>query len=274
MPGVEPLVVLVTGAGRGYGAVVARHLAARGTTVAVLGRDAAALQVLADEIDALPLVADVLDRSAVERAVAALHERHGRVDVLVNNAGVGGPLGLAWEVDSDAWWQTLEVNVRGTHLVTSAVLPGMVAAGAGRVINVASHAGTARWPYGSAYAVSKAAVIKLAENLAAEVRKQGVVVLSYHPGILEVGLTDTLFKAEPEAGTVEGMVADWFRQQIALGRSVDADVSAAQLVRLVVGEADAFSGRYLTAYDDLDALLAAAGDVVGTDLYTLGLLTP
>lgn len=273
MPDVEPLVALVTGAGRGYGAVVARHLAAQGTTVAVLGRDEAALQALAAEVDGVPLVADVLDQPAVEAAVAALHDRFGRVDVLVNNAGVGGPLGLAWEVDRDAWWQTLEVNVRGTHLVTSAVLPGMVAAGSGRVINVASHAGTARWPYGSAYAVSKAAVIKLAENLAAEVRRHGITVLSYHPGILEIGLTDSLFKAEPPPGTTEAMIAAWFRQQIAEGRSVDADVSAAQLARLALGEADAFSGRYLTAYDDLDALLAEADEVQGTDRYTLGLLT-
>jgi NADP-dependent 3-hydroxy acid dehydrogenase YdfG len=270
----EPPVVLVTGAGRGYGAVVSRHLARAGASVAVLGRDETALTALADEIGSVPLVADVLDRTAVGAAVSALHQRFGRVDVLVNNAGVGGPLGLAWEVDPDAWWQTLEVNVRGTHVVTSAVLPGMVAAGAGRVVNVASHAGTARWPYGSAYAVSKAAVIKLGENLAAEVRRHGIAVLSYHPGILEIGLTDTLFRAEPAPGTTEAMVAAWFRQQIAEGRSVDADVSAATLTRIALGEADAFSGRYLTAYDDLDALLAAADDVQGTDLYTLGLLRP
>ncbi len=268
------LLALVTGAGRGYGAVVARRLADRGVTVALLGRDTAALEALAAEIGGLPLLADVLDREAVDSRVRELQSGHGTIDVLVNNAGVGGPLGLAWEVDTDAWWHTLEVNVRGTHNVTSAVLPGMLAARAGRVVNVVSHAGTHRWPYGSAYAVSKAAAIKLGENLAAEVRREGVTVLNFHPGILEIGLTDSLFKAEPAPGTTEGKVAQWFRDEISAGHSIDAEVSAKQLVRLAMGEADALTGRYITAYDDLDELLSRADDIVGTDHYTLGLIKP
>jgi NADP-dependent 3-hydroxy acid dehydrogenase YdfG len=270
----DPHLALVTGAGRGYGAVVARRLADRGVTVALLGRDAVALQALADDIGGVPLVADVLDGDAVDARVQELQSQHGAVDVLVNNAGVGGPLGLAWEVDRDAWWHTLEVNVRGTHNVTCSVLPAMVAARSGRVINVVSHAGTHRWPYGSAYAVSKAAAIKLGENLAAEVRRQGVTVLNFHPGILEIGLTDSLFKAEPAPGTTEAMVAQWFRDEIAAGHSVDAEVSAGKLVRLAMGEADALSGRYLTAYDDLDEVLAHLDDVVSSSAYTLGLITP
>ena len=265
---------LVTGAGRGYGAVLARRLAAAGMTVAILGRDAERVGAVADEIDGVALVADVCDPDAIASGVRGLTERHGSVDVLVNNAGIGGPLGLAWEVDADDWWRTLEVNLRGAHTVTSAVLPGMVARGSGRVINVVSHAGTARWPYGSAYAVSKAALIKLGENLAAEVRRHGVVVLNYHPGILEIGLTDTLFAAAPPPGSVEAMVAEWFRTQIAEGRSVDADASAEQLVRLARGDADALSGRYLTAYDDLDAILARADEIAGSTAYTLGLIEP
>ena len=262
---------LVTGAGRGYGAVIARHLAAGGFTVAVLGRDAAAVEAVAGSIGGIALQADVLDADRVEESVRRVLDPHGAIDVLVNNAGVGGPLGPAWQVDPDEWWRTLEVNVRGTHTVTRAVLPDMIARRSGRIVNVVSNAGVARWPFGSAYAVSKAAVIKHGENLAAEVRRHGVVVLNFHPGILEIGLTDTLFAADPVAGTYEAMVADWFRQQIAEGRSVDAEDSAAQLARLAGGLADAFTGRYFTAYDDLDAIVAGAADVADTD-YTLGLL--
>jgi NAD(P)-dependent dehydrogenase (short-subunit alcohol dehydrogenase family) len=264
---------LVTGGGRGYGAVVARHLAAGGFTVAVLGRDAGAVDAVAESIDGVALHADVLDADRIADVVGDHRERHGPIDVLVNNAGVGGPLGLAWAVDPDEWWRTLEVNVRGTHTVTRAVVPHMVARGRGRIINVASNAGVARWPYGSAYAVSKAAVIKHGENLAAEVRRHGVVVLNFHPGILEIGLTDTLFTADPEPGTTEAMVADWFRTQIAEGNSVDADASAAQLTRLATGVADNLTGRYFTAYDDLDAIVERAGDIAETD-YTMGLLKP
>lgn len=264
---------LVTGGGRGYGAVVARQLAGAGFTVAVLGRSLDAVAAVADEIGGIAIRGDVLDSEQIGDAVGSLVEEHGPVDLLVNNAGVGGTLGLAWEVDPDDWWRTFEVNVRGTHLVTRAVLPGMIERRSGRIISVASHAGVARWPFGSPYSTSKAALIKYGENLAAEVRRFGITVLSFHPGILEIGLTDTLFEAQPEPGTLEGMVADWFRQQIAEGRSIDAEVSASQLVRLAEGVADPLTGRYFTAYDDLDAIAEHAGSLTQTD-YTLGLLAP
>jgi NADP-dependent 3-hydroxy acid dehydrogenase YdfG len=274
MMSVRPQLALVTGAGRGFGAVVARRLAGAGIRVAALGRNPAAIEAIADETGGLSVIADVLDERRVDEGVRALVAEHGPIGVLVNNAGVGGTFGLAWEADRDAWWHTVEVNVRGTHNVTSAVVPSMVEAGAGRIINVVSHAGTARWPYSSAYVVSKAGVIKYGENLAAEVRRLGVKVFNYHPGILEIGLTENFFATDPQPGTLEGMVADWFRKQIAEGRSMDATVSADKLVRLAWGDADALSGRYLTAYDDLDELLSRSTEIVDANLYTLGLLEP
>ncbi len=264
---------LVTGAGRGYGAVVARRLAADGFTVAALGRDLAAVEEVADSVGGVAVHADVLDADRVHQAVGALVTSHGAIDVLVNNAGVGGTLGPAWEVDPDEWWRTFEVNVRGTHTVTTAVVPAMVARRGGRIINVVSNAGVARWPYGSSYAVSKAAVIKYGENLAAEVRRHGVTVLNFHPGILEIGLTETLFDSNPTQGTYDAMVAGWFRQQIAEGHSIDEEASAAQLARLAGGLADALTGRYFTAYDDLEAIVADAATLADTH-YTLGLLKP
>jgi NAD(P)-dependent dehydrogenase (short-subunit alcohol dehydrogenase family) len=149
----------------------------------------------------------------------------------------------------------------------------MVARRRGRVINVVSNAGVARWPYGSAYAVSKAAVIKHGENLAAEVRRHGITVLNFHPGILEIGLTETLFDADPPPGSYEAMVTVWFRRQIAEGRSIDAEASAAQLARLAGGVADALTGRYLTAYDDIEGMATDGAKLAETD-YTLGLLKP
>lgn len=263
---------LVTGGGRGYGVEIARQLAAAGHRVAVLGRSPARVEAVAEEVGGIPVVADVLDSARLDSAVADILEMHGPIDALVNNAGVGGSLGLAWQLPRDDWWQAVEVNVRGTHNATTAVLPSMIARGSGRVVNVVSHAGVARWPYGSAYAVSKAAVIKYGENLAAELRKKGVAVLNFHPGILEVGLTATLFESDPEPGTDEHMVAQWFRQQIAEGRSVDASASAAKLARLASGDFDRLSGRYLTAYDDLDEVQARIPEIVTGDLYTLGLI--
>lgn len=265
---------LVTGAGHGYGRVVAQRLAAAGFRVGVLGRDATVVRSVADEVGGMSVVADVLDRAGVEAAVGELVSHLGPIGVLVNNAGVRASFGLAWEVDGDDWWRTFEVNVRGTHHVTSAVLPGMLELRGGRIINVVSHAGTARWPYGSAYAVSKAAVIKYGENVAAEVRRRGVVVLNYHPGIMEIGLTETLFASNPEQGSIDNLIADWFKEEIAGGRGIDAEVSANGLVRLALGDADALSGRYITAYDDLDALMSRSSEIQDANLYTLGLLHP
>ncbi len=261
----------MTGAGRGYGAVVAERLAAAGHTVGVLGRSRVDVERVASEIGGVPLIADVLDAAAVDEAVASFAAA-GPLDTLVNNAGVGGTLGLAWEVDRDDWWRTFEVNVRGTHHVTTAVLPSMLERGAGRIVNVVSHAGVARWPYGSPYAVSKAALIKYGENLAQELRRLGVAVLNYHPGILEIGLTGTLFASDPQPGTTDHMVAEWFRAQIAAGRSVDAEESAARLCRLASGALDSLSGKYVTAYDDLDELAARAGELGAGEGLTLGLL--
>ncbi|HJQ41844.1 MAG TPA: SDR family oxidoreductase [Jatrophihabitantaceae bacterium] len=266
-------VVLVTGAARGYGEVVSRRLAADGALVAVLARDSGRAAALADDIGGIPLVADVLDRDAVTDAVDTLMSRVDRIDALVNNAGLGGTLGPAWEVDPDDWWHCFEVNVRGTHTVTSAVLPSMIAAGAGRIVNVVSNAGVNRWPLGSAYAVSKAAVIKYGENLAAELRRYGIVTVNFHPGILEIGLTESLFSSQPEPSTYGGRVADWFRQEIELGHSVDSERSASMLTRLALTAPLTLTGRYVTAYDDLDDLLARA-ESARPEAFTLGLLQP
>lgn len=270
---VSDRIALVTGANRGYGSYVARHLTGAGFTVAALGRDEEATTAIADELSGLALIADLRDRDAVDDAIGSCIAQHGSFDVVVNNAGVGGTFATAWEAEPDDWWHTVEVNLRGTHNVTRAVVPGMVAAGRGRIVNVVSHAGTARWPYASAYVVSKAGLIKYGENLAAEVRRTGVVVFNYNPGILDVGLTRTLFNSTPAAGSLDALVAEWFHEQIDTGNGVDADLSAATLTRLAAGDADVLSGRYITAYDDLDALIARGAEIASSNAYTLGLIT-
>jgi NAD(P)-dependent dehydrogenase (short-subunit alcohol dehydrogenase family) len=263
-------VCLVTGGARGYGEALVRRLAAAGATVAILGRDSSRVKTLASEIGGLGVVADVVDRDQVQAAADQVVAETERVDVLVNNAGLGWPLGLAWEVDPDEWWRCVEVNVRGSYTVTRAVLPGMIEARCGRIINIVSHAGTARWPLGSAYAVSKAALIKLGENLAVETRRYGIAVVNYHPGIMDIGLTETLF-TKSEISSSESRVADWFREQIDSGNNADVGTSCDMVVRLAAGAADALSGRYLTAYDDLDEIVrsVAAGN---EETQTLGLI--
>jgi NAD(P)-dependent dehydrogenase (short-subunit alcohol dehydrogenase family) len=263
---------VVTGAGRGYGRVVAGKLAEAGVVVGVLGRARADVEAVASETGGWPLVADVLDPSAVQLAIDSFVAEHGQLDLLVNNAGLGGPLGLAWEVPAEEWWRTVEVNLGGTHNVTRAAIPHLLRAGGGTIINVVSHAGTARWPLGSAYAVSKAALIKYGENLAAELRRHGVAVVNYHPGIMDLGLTGDLLASAPEPGSADATVAAWFRREIDSGNAIEPGDSAARLVTLALGPARRLSGRYLTAYDDLDSVLEGADRSAAA--FTLGLIAP
>ena len=275
-PDLGEQVTLVTGGGRGIGRAIAQALATAGAAVAVMARTADEVAETAALIDAtggraVAVTADVTDRQAVERAVATIERQLGPVDVLVNNAGVGGPIGPLWGVDPEEWWRTIEINLRGVFLCSRTVLPGMVARQRGRIINVASQAGVHRWPQVSAYAIAKAAVIKCTENLAAETKRAGVTVFAIHPGVVMVGPTAALLQAEAAAGSAEARVAAWFRQQIASGREVSVERAAALVTVLASGRADALSGRYLTVYDDIDALIARAEEIQRQDLYTLKL---
>jgi NAD(P)-dependent dehydrogenase (short-subunit alcohol dehydrogenase family) len=270
-------VALVTGGGRGLGRVFAQTLAAAGAAVAVAARSAdelAGTVALIDEAGghALAVPLDVTDRRAVEHAVGRIVDRQGPVALLVNNAGVCGPIAPVWEVDPEDWWRAMEINLRGSFLCARAVLSGMIEHRRGRIINIASHAGVFRWPRVSAYAISKAALVKLTENLAVEVKKLGVAVFAVHPGIATIGLTEAALAATtaaPESSV--GRAMGWVRQQVEAGHAVPPERSADLVLRLALGHADALSGRYLTVYDDLDALIAQATQIQQDDLYTLRL---
>jgi 3-oxoacyl-[acyl-carrier protein] reductase len=109
-------VALVTGGGRGIGARIARELASAGARVAVAARTREQVEKVAREIDGLALEVDVGNRAEVERMVAETERELGPIQLLVANAGIGGPEALTWDVDPDAWWQVFEVNVLGVHL--------------------------------------------------------------------------------------------------------------------------------------------------------------
>jgi NAD(P)-dependent dehydrogenase (short-subunit alcohol dehydrogenase family) len=269
-------VALVTGAGRGIGRVIAASLASAGASVALLARTSDEVEDSARVLDragadVMPLTADVTDIQAVEYAVERIERRFGPIDLLVNNAGTSGPMGPLWEVEAGAWLRTMDINLRGTFVCTRFVLPGMILRGQGRIINMASHAGIHRWPLVSAYAVSKSAVIKFTENLAVETRPHGVVAFAVHPGVVTAGMTEAVLKADAPAGSSAARVATWFRQQLADGRGLPPERAGDLVLTLASGRADALSGRYLTAYDDIEDLIRRAREIQRNDLRTLGL---
>ena len=247
--------VVVTGGAKGLGRAFAETLGRAGVNVVITGRDATALALAERELRAAgaaveAVVADITDRAAMADVVRRAEDAFGVLDVLVNNAGVRGPVGPTWEIDHDALWRAMEVNVGGTMIACRAALESMVPRGAGLIVNIVSHAGVHRWPHATAYSVSKAAVIKFTENLAVEVRRHGVGVLSYHPGLLDIGLTVEGAKAATVGGVWEQRIAAWVEGERAAGRITPVAQATDVLLRLVTSDDNELSGRYITVDDE------------------------
>lgn len=175
----EGQVVIVTGGGRGIGQTIAMVLAKAGAQVTVVARSEAQLIETVEAIDraggrAMAIPVDVSDSSAVHWMVREVEEKFGPINLLVNNAGVAEPFGPIAQADAAAWWRCFEINVRGPFLCSQAVLPGMLGRRRGRIVHVASGAGTFAIPNLSAYAISKTALIRLSETLALECAHTGV----------------------------------------------------------------------------------------------------
>lgn len=187
----EGTVAVVTGAGQGIGAAVARALRESGATMVLAGRTAATLEAVAEELggDTLPVVTDVTDPAAVARLADTVRARLGDVGVLVNNAGasLAAPL---HKLSLNDWNRMLAVNATGTFLVTQAFHSGMVHRGWGRIVNIASVAGLSGGKYISAYAAAKHAVIGFTRSIAAEVADKGVTVNAVCPGFVATPMTD------------------------------------------------------------------------------------
>jgi 3-hydroxy acid dehydrogenase / malonic semialdehyde reductase len=178
--------VFVTGASSGFGAAIARRFAGDGARVVACARRADRLEALAGELGASvhTIALDVRDRAAVQSAIAALPDELGPVDVLVNNAGLAKGLDPAQEADLDDWDEMLDTNCRGLLSCTRAVLPAMVARGAGHVINMGSIAATYPYPGGNVYGATKAFVRQLSLNLRADLHGTGVRVTCIEPGLV------------------------------------------------------------------------------------------
>ncbi|PWG12168.1 NAD(P)-dependent oxidoreductase [Streptomyces sp. V2] len=260
-PDLTGLRVLVTGAAGGLGRAVAEAVHAAGGDLVLTTRTPQSQGVAAAGLDRGPrvvtAVADVTNAAELAAAVKLATDRLGGIDVLVNNAGVPGPAGPVWESDPAEWQHAMDVNLGGTLAACRAVVPGMIERGRGRIVTVSSHAGHTRWPYVSAYSVSKAAVNKLTENLAIELLPHDIAAFSYHPGLLDVGIGAA--PAQEAENPWQRRVDSWLAAQRRAGRYAALPAALGNLLRLIGGEADALTGRYLTYEDDLAALVAATG---------------
>lgn len=267
-PSLEGAVAIVTGGGRGLGRSIAEMLAARGASVAVLGRSDELLQQAVDSIEqaggtAMAISCDVIGNGSIHKAVARVEDAWGPVSLLVNNAGIGGGNGPLWETDCEDWWRVIEVNLKGPFLAMHAVLPGMVRERRGCIINVGSYIGVSPNGQASAYSTSKAALMRLSDCAAESAAGSDVSVFTISPGFVWTDMTREvdaqLRQQDPD---YDGMDESWI---------FTADDAAKLCVRLASGEADALSGRMIHVRDDLDELIARAGEIVEKDGYALRL---
>jgi NAD(P)-dependent dehydrogenase (short-subunit alcohol dehydrogenase family) len=215
---------LVTGGGTGLGAAISRRLHAERVRVVVAGRRSDPLQRLADELGngIRAEVCHVADPESV--ADLARRLRGEQVSILINNAGIAGPVAPLTEIDPDAWDEVFATNVRGTFLMCHAFLPAMIEHGFGDVINMASVSGKRPLIRRTPYCASKMAVIGLTATLAFEVGPYGVRVNSLSPGPVEGERMDRNFRLEAErTSTTYDEARDAFVNRSALGRMITED---------------------------------------------------
>lgn len=225
---------VVTGGGSGLGAAIARSLHAAGAEVVVVGRDERKLAAVVDELGsrARALVCDVSDAVSVRALQSALEATP--VSILVNNAGVAGPVAALVDIDTDDWDQVFAVNVRGAFLLCKAFLPGMIARGTGDIVNVASVTGKRPLAHRTPYSASKMAVIGLTSTLAFEVGSAGVRVNSLSPGPVQGARMSRNFRLEAErsGGSVEE-AEQAFVSRAALGRMITEEEVGAAVVAML-----------------------------------------
>jgi NAD(P)-dependent dehydrogenase (short-subunit alcohol dehydrogenase family) len=263
----EGQVVVVTGAGRGIGRAIVIAVSNAGGRVAALARSQSELNETVALVEraqgsARAFVVDVTDAGAVQAAMKEIDLSLGPVDVLVNNAGQLGRIGPFAESDPVEWWQVLNTNLRGPMLCTRAVLPGMIARRRGRVVNIAS--GAVSLPYLSPYVTSKTALVRFTETVAAETRAHGIRMFAMAPGTTRTAMS------EHSLNSAEGRQwIPWFARIFAEKLDVPIERPARLVVELASGRADALSGRFLTVFDDLNALLGNVNQIEREHLYSL-----
>lgn len=195
-------VALVTGGSRGIGRQIVRSFAEAGYAVMLAARDSDHLTQAEKELRAMgsqvaSFSCDVSRSDQVKALVEATVRQFGTIDVLVNSAGILGPIGLVLENDPDQWEETIRVNLIGTYLCCREVLPFFVRQGRGKIINLAGGGAAFPWPKFSAYSASKAAVVRFTETLAAEVKDQNIQVNVMAPGANDTEMFRKVAEAEP-----------------------------------------------------------------------------
>jgi len=271
---------IITGANQGLGLAIARAFVAQGASVLLCARDGGLLEQACAELAAqaspdqtvAAQAADVSRRADVEQLVAAAVQLFPRLHILVNNAGVYGPKGLIEDVDWDEWAKAIEINLYGSVLMCRAVLPHFKAQRYGKIVQLSGGGATNPLPHISAYAASKAAIVRFAETLAEEARDDGIDVNAIAPGALNTRLLDQVLEAGPDK-VGQAFYERALKQKAQGGAPLEKGASLA--VFLASAASDGITGKLLSAvWDPWESLPEHLDDLQRTDVYTLRRIVP
>jgi NAD(P)-dependent dehydrogenase (short-subunit alcohol dehydrogenase family) len=239
----------VTGASRGIGASIAMELASLGANLSITGRDVEALNTVkaniveACGVNVQSFAFDVTDADAISRIVSGASQTHGPISILVNNAGAATSAPFL-KTDISSWQSLLDINLTGPFLLTQAVLPAMLEAKSGRVINVASTAGMIGYSYVAPYVASKHGVIGLTRALATEYAKSGVTFNSVCPGFTETDIAArTIDTMVNKAGRTEDEAYAELASLNPQGRLVQPDEVAQAVGWLALPSSSSINGQ-------------------------------
>lgn len=263
---------VVTGGTQGLGLAIARAFVAEGAKVLICGRDAEQLEKAATALgNVIAVTADVSREADVSMLVDRALSSFGSVDILVNNAGVYGPKGLVDEVDWKDWAEAVSINLFGSVLPCRALLPHMRTRRYGKIVQISGGGATKPMPRLSAYAASKAGVVRFTETLAEEVREFRIDVNALAPGALNTRMLDEILNAGPEKVGVE-YYEQAVRQKADGGARVED--AAALCVFLASADSDGLTGKLISAVWDPWRTFNDHAEDLQSDIYTLRRILP
>lgn len=269
----EKKAAVITGGSQGLGRRIAERYLEEGACVAVCARNEKELRQAERELSALAgatgrviaVRADVAIEEEAANVVKACVDTFGSIDILVNNAGIHGAKGEIDQVDLTEWKSAIEVNLYGTIHMIRAAVPYMKKQGGGKIISLAGGGATGPRPYFSAYAASKAAIVRLTENFAKELAPYGIELNAVSPGAMNTRLLDDILSA----GETIGAEYEKARQQKERGGE-PTDTGAGLCVYLGSAESDGISGRLISAvWDNWQEFEEHKKELADSDIYTL-----
>lgn len=276
----ENRTALITGANQGLGKAIAQAFVLAGANVFLCARDESKLAEVKTELQDFcktgqrveAMRADVSKRDDVDRLVSSALAAFPQIHILVNNAGVYGPKGSIEDVDWDEWVRAIEVNLMGSILVARALLPHFRSQRYGKIIQLSGGGATAPLPFISAYAASKAGIVRFMETLAEEVKAEGIDVNSIAPGALNTRLLDEVLEAGPEK-VGKSFYERSLKQKAEGGSALERGAELA--VFLASAQSDGITGKLISAiWDPWKNFPDHLEDLKKSDIYTLRRIVP